>query len=201
MNDPAKITLSDFEMRLLTDKEWILTKNAIVKKAFWLLEDVQQKILTELPNKDFISPEIKRISPKISKGENYLGLPWLMLDYPRFFTKHDVFAIRTFFWWGNFFSSTLHLSGTYKNQFLQNLVQAFADIAKNNFSICIHEEQWHHHLQKNYQPVDQLTHQQFEQLVKQKPFVKLTKTVAFSPWDAAAGLLSENFKLLVSWLG
>ena len=43
------------------------------------------------------------VSPKISRGEQYLGLPYVMLDYPRIFSKENVFAIRTFFWWGNYF--------------------------------------------------------------------------------------------------
>ena len=55
-------------------------------------------------------------SPKISKGENYRGLPYVMLDYPRLFGREEVLAIRTFFWWGHGFSVTLHLKGGYRER-------------------------------------------------------------------------------------
>ena len=29
--------------------------------------------------------DIAAIAPKIARGENYLGLPYVMLDYPRYF--------------------------------------------------------------------------------------------------------------------
>ena len=64
-------------------------------------------------------------SPKISKGENYKGLPWLVLDYPRYFNKEDIFAIRTLFWWGNFFSITLHISGKYKMRYEKKIIDSF----------------------------------------------------------------------------
>ena len=45
MNEQTKIQLSPFEMDLLNNSEWILTKNLIVKKAQRLLEKVQENIL------------------------------------------------------------------------------------------------------------------------------------------------------------
>ena len=60
----------------------------------------------------FCNLAIVQSTPKIAKGENYLQLPYVLLDYPRCFDKENIFAIRTMFWWGNFFSITLHLSGS-----------------------------------------------------------------------------------------
>src|SRR5215467_3803243 len=114
----SKIQLSTFEMDLLNNSEWILTKNLVIKKAQRLLEEVQETNLRHVKEGSINFPkEVIGISPKISKGENYSGLPWLMLDFPRFFEKEKVFAIRTMFWWGNFFSTTLHLSGQYKETY------------------------------------------------------------------------------------
>ena len=73
---------------------------------------------------------IKTSTPKISKGENYKDLPYVMLDYPRCFQKEKTIAIRTFFWWGNFFSINLQLSGEYKEQALPSLQSNFLRSAK-----------------------------------------------------------------------
>ncbi|HEV8286590.1 MAG TPA: hypothetical protein VGQ09_19915 [Chitinophagaceae bacterium] len=201
--DETKIQLSQFEMDLLNDPSWILTKNMVVKKAQRLLEAVQQNIsdYTRLQTKIF-PEEVIAISPKISKGENYLGLPWLMLDYPRYFDKENVFAFRTMFWWGNFFSTTLHLSGKYKQKYDSIIISAYDALTKNEFYSCINEEQWHHHLEKeNYLPVKNFSAQDFADHVGKRTFIKLSQKLSFSDWNNAIQLLSENFTQIAKWLG
>ena len=155
MDDQTKIHLSPYEAGLLSNSEWILTKNTIIKKAKWLLEEVQQNIFDYTRLQSTIFPkEVITISPKISKGENYKGLPWLMLDYPRYFDKENIFAIRIMFWWGNFFSTTLHLSGHYKQKYHQAIIHSYEDLHKNEFYLCINDEQWDHHFEKENSPHD-----------------------------------------------
>ena len=112
--DIAKIRLSPEEEALVATTDWILTKNNVLQKIKQLLLALQSRQQDLLLPFNSLPEEVLKSSPKISRGENYKGLPWLVLDYPRYFNKADVFAIRTLFWWGNFFSITLHLSGSYK---------------------------------------------------------------------------------------
>jgi hypothetical protein len=110
----AKVQLSSAEMTLVCDPAWILTKNAIMTKVVALLAALSERyveVYAPLTGEGGLPPTQP---PKISKGENYRGLPYVMLDYPRIFGKEDVFAIRTMFWWGHYFSVTLHLKGIYK---------------------------------------------------------------------------------------
>jgi hypothetical protein len=203
MSDQTKIQLSPFEMDLLNNSEWILTKNLIVKKAQRLLEQVQEKILQHIKEHPInLPPEVTTISPKISKGENYNGLPWLMLDYPRYFEKEKIFAIRTMFWWGNFFSTTLHLSGQYKERYGPAIVQSYEAFCKNEFYACVHDEQWHHHFEKeNYLPVKNFTANDFADTINKRSFVKLSRQLSFLEWNDAPGLLSESFIQITKWLG
>jgi hypothetical protein len=203
MSDQTKIQLSAVEMDLLTNADWILTKNLVVKKAQRLLEEVQQNISDYSKQHSTIFPaEVIAVSPKISKGENYIGLPWLMLDYPRYFDKENIFAIRTMFWWGNFFSSTLHLSGKYKEKYSNTIKNLYDELCRNEFYTCINEEQWHHHLEKeNYLPVKSFTANDFADHVKKRLFIKLSIELSFSQWDNAIQLLSENFTRIALWLG
>jgi hypothetical protein len=203
MSDQTKIQLSAVEMDLLTNADWILTKNLVVKKAQRLLEEVQQNISDYSKQHSTIFPaEVIAVSPKISKGENYIGLPWLMLDYPRYFDKENIFAIRTMFWWGNFFSSTLHLSGKYKEKYSNTIKNLYDELCRNEFYTCINEEEWHHHLEKeNYLPVKSFTANDFADHVKKRSFIKLSIELSFSQWDNAIQLLSENFTRIALWLG
>ena len=84
----AKIRFSHKEMELITNAEWILTKNAILQKTIQMLANVQvrqqqylQSFSVKLPS------QVIQSSPKISKGENYKGLPYQILDYPRIFNN------------------------------------------------------------------------------------------------------------------
>src|SRR6185503_20445541 len=95
----TKIQLLPAEMELVSSPDIILTKNAILQKIKLFLEGIQIKQLDVLTDYSLKLPEeILKISPKISRGENYKGLPWLVLDNPRFFQHNNIYAIRTMFW-------------------------------------------------------------------------------------------------------
>ena len=115
---PANVKLSKNELALVTDASVILTKNNIIAKVyrlFGMLSDEWRNYAVE--RKGILPAEIFAVGPKIYKGEQYLGLPYVMLDYPRVYTHAHVVAVRGFFWWGNFFSITLHVSGHPKQLF------------------------------------------------------------------------------------
>jgi hypothetical protein len=199
--DP-KIQLSDFELGLLKNSDWILTKNGIITKAQQLLGQVSENSVRYLQqNSHGLPSEVLQISPKISKGENYEGLPWLMLDYPRYFDKENVFAIRTMLWWGNFFSTTLHLSGRYKKKYSDSLISRFAELAENDFHVCVHQEQWHHHFEKeNYLALTAIGRVKFTDAVHAEGFIKLSRKMPIDSWSDSVRLLTENWSQIVHWL-
>src|ERR1700743_3182070 len=84
--------------------------------------------------------------PKISRGENYRGLPWVMLDYPRVFGREDVLAIRTMFWWGHGFSVTLHLKGKYQELFLPVIRRRQHELSAQGFYMGVGADEWRHEL-------------------------------------------------------
>ena len=197
--DTTKIRLSPEEGALVISADWILTKNSVIQKTIQLLASLQtQQEILLLTYKGILPGEIINSSPKISKGENYKGLPYLVLDYPRYFNKEDTFAIRMFFWWGNFFSGTLHLSGIYKRMYEEKIIQSFETLKTEEFSICINEDQWEHHFEiTNYLPLHSLTAYQFEEIINRKPFIKLSKKISLEHWNSAEKKLLEIFSHLI----
>src|SRR6185436_17772277 len=143
----TKIQLLPAEMELVSSPDIILTKNAILQKIKLFLEAIQLKQLDIL--KDYssqLSEEVLKISPKISRGENYKGLPWLVLDNPRHFQHNNIFAIRTMFWWGNFFSITLHLSGKNKTSIIKKISENILVLKENHFYVYAGNNEWEHDL-------------------------------------------------------
>lgn len=195
--NPTKIRLSAKEAGLITNTDFILTKNEISNKVNQLLGNIaasQLQVIQEFP----IATEILKVSPKIAKGENYNGLPWQMLDFPRLFNKENVFAIRTLFWWGNFFSITLHLAGQYKLMYENHLCSQYNFLKKQNYFICISENPWEHHFeQHNYKLIAETEKPEFENLLLKNDFLKLSTFFPLTAWNKAEDRLIKQFQFLL----
>jgi hypothetical protein len=182
----AKIELSEDELLLVQNAGVILTKNAIIQKITSLFSLITEEMKTEL-EKILLPPAIQITSPKISRGENYKGLPYVILDYPRVFTEENIFAVRTMFWWGNYFSMTLHLRGSYKEMFSGLIKRNISYLAEKNFSICISSDQWQHELEgDNYISLLRVTEKQLDDIIENKQFLKLSAKIGFAQWNNTA---------------
>jgi hypothetical protein len=192
--ESSKIHLSQSELNLVQNADIILTKNTIIKKTIALLESLQEAMIEESKSH---STDVFTISPKISKGENYLGLPYVVLDYPRISREDDLCFIRTLFWWGHFFSSTLQLSGTHKEQGLCNVISSYELLSATGYFIGINSNPWQHHFEEtNYIKISTLTKQQFENILKEQPHIKIAAKWPLEEWDIAATSLYKSWNLL-----
>lgn len=195
----AKIRLSQKEMELITNADWILTKNSILKKIdhFFSMLQVQQKELLE-KHASGIPAEVLQSAPKLSKGENYNGLPYRMLDYPKIFNQSEVFAIRTMFWWGNFFSVTIHLTGKYKSEYEAKIINSYPLLCETKTYCSINNNQWEHHFDpSNYTLVSQLNKEQFNKIISESAFCKLAYQIPLQELDLAATELIISFKRII----
>lgn len=201
MEGKTKIQLSPLEKDLIQDKEWILTKRAVIEKVSSLFGQVQisyRKLLLENSDLPSILSRGRIEAGKLSRGENYQGLPYLVLDYPAVFSRENIFAIRTFFWWGNFISLTLHLSG---DSLLQHraLPQGIALLQEKSFFVAIHEDPWKHDFSaENYRSAsDPLA---LETLGRSRSFVKISKKIGLDQWESAEGFLEESFRDILDYV-
>ena len=186
----ANVQLSAEEMRLVTDPAWILTQNSIVRKVVHLFADLSAQ-WRQLPVPAALGAGRE---PKISKGEQYKGLPWVMLDYPRVFGREDVLAIRTMFWWGHSFHVTLHLKGKFLRLYLPVLKQRRAELAAVGFEVGVSEDEWEHEHSNN--TYDGWRDGEWTE----RPFLKLSARCELSRWTEAPSLLTEKFVVLIGAL-
>ncbi|HMP91358.1 MAG TPA: hypothetical protein PKD90_00665 [Phnomibacter sp.] len=121
MREGSKIVFSAAELSLLGNASLLLTKNTAIGKICQLFGHLAAHYEQQWQPWRHGYPEVFGARPKISKGEQYEGLPWVMLDYPRYFNQQEGhFAVRTFFWWGHGYSMRLHLSGRFLNLLSRN---------------------------------------------------------------------------------
>ena len=195
MTDTSKLMLSAEEQQLVTNAGWILTKRTIIDKVnfcFGALTNAMRVAIVE--DAKSLPLAVVQSIPKISRGENYLLLPYVLLDYPRCFDKENIFAVRTMFWWGNFFSCTLHLSGSYKTMFEQALQNNIAALQKNDFYICVNTNEWQHHFEPdNYLPANKFTQEEIKNILMQQPFIKVAAKFSLHQWSEINVLLEKSF--------
>jgi hypothetical protein len=108
----------------------------------------------------------------------------VMLDYPRFFSAEDVMAVRCFFWWGNFFSITLHLKGRYRQMASESILSHHAFLSSRDYSIAVSEDEWHHHFgNDNYRPVNSMDVNEFRLCMTALPYIKIARSFPLSSWE------------------
>lgn len=162
------------ELSYLQDTDFLLTKQEITKKITSELNEVSAALTeTLLPFQSRLKTEYLKVNKKISKGENYLGLPYFVLDFPGYFKKSEVFAYRIMIWWGKEISFTLHLGGTVKSMFEKRI--QLNKSAIDPYFVCINELPWEYHFNEtNYQLIKKQNDLDFSETIANKEFVKIS---------------------------
>ncbi|MBL7759951.1 MAG: hypothetical protein JNK08_04570 [Sediminibacterium sp.] len=199
----AKVTLSPKELELVNNADWILTKNRIIQKVTDLFGEIGNTYRSDAGKyPGFVQSGVFSLEPKISRGEQYQSLPYVMLDYPRVFTQQDIIAIRSFFWWGNHCSIQLVLKGKYLAEYgpsINHYFQLFGKYAPEtrDWYIGVGSDPWQHHFEKdNYLPMTDWNGTSVLDL----PFLKLAKKIPLQEWDDIDQFMIRHFNRLLAML-
>ena len=196
----ANLEFTEDEYNVMHDATFFIHKKKITDKLFRLLGNLNVEIENLLSQYDEVLPAAVLTSKgKVNRGENYEQLPYVILDSPRLFINGDVFAFRTMFWWGNYFSCTVHLAGIYLAAFKPNLIEFITNDKSNSYYIGTGDDEWQHHLRAdNYTPaVDILSNKAILNDVSEKPFFKVAIQL---PLTKAGELGPEGIKFYKSFL-
>lgn len=184
----ANVKLSEQEMEIVLNSEFILTKNRIVEQVKTMFARLAAEYATLMAPYPQLSG-LQTNHAKISRGEQFLGLPYLILDYPRIFGKEDIVAIRSFFWWGHFFSVSLLLTGHWKEKYQQSIL---GDDNLSGWKIDLSDSPWHH---ENEQTLT-LADVQWEK-VQSHPFLKITTHLPLLQWASAPEFFIEKYAEII----
>jgi hypothetical protein len=200
MNEAAKIQLSKREMELVNNTEWIFTKQLILKKVYQILGNLHHHFKKVVIREKESLPAIwQKPGGKISKGENYRGLPYAILDYPASFSKDNILAVRTMFWWGNFFSVSLHISGKWLDK-MSNFDEGILFLREKKFWISVHNDQWEHHFEEdNFVEISELSEDEIAKL-RSKFFLKIAKKTALTEWNSTFEFLENGFEEIIRFI-
>ena len=186
------MNISNKELSMIENTDFLITKVKIISEIVILLETTNERLRDTLEESSInLISETELNNGRVFKGEYYRDLPFVTLDFPRIFEKENVFAYRTMFWWGNFFSFTLHLQGEYLEQFRAKLLSNFEMLLDQDIYICVGKTPWEYHFGKeNYVKLDSM----HKKIVKNNSFIKLSKKIPLEKIESVSQI-SSNFLL------
>lgn len=191
--------LTPKELAYLSDTDFLLTKRQVQQKINHLLVQTEATLKEYIQKQSLTFPEgVLYKAGKISQGENYRGLPYQVLDYPRLFHKEDIFALRTMCWWGHTFSVTLHLQGRSWKLYQPVLLDHQGQLFGRDLFLCVHPHPWEYHQEEdNYQAIDQLTATEVNRLLSEKHFLKLTAFLPLGEGDRLPAFALHFFTFIL----
>ncbi len=167
------------------DTDFLLTKAAVSVKVQSLLSETHAALRAYAQRRvdDLPSGMLER-SGKISRGENYRQLPYWILDYPRNLANDDVFALRTMFWWGHYFSITFQLGGTSWESLRSTVRKRAEQLRAIDASLCVNADPWQHHRgQDNYTALSAMTASDLDNMLSEQTFLKVAVFLSVDEWS------------------
>lgn len=164
---------SEKEIRFLTDTDFLLTKQEINRKATALLSETEQNLKMVVRQSNFPFPDQAFLKAgKLSRGEQYRGLPYWILDYPRKFSKEATFSFRTMVWWGHEVSCFLHLGGRDLEKFKLKVLENFQ--GDPDQFVAINPSPWEYHFgPDNYRKASETSPKLLESHISQHKYHKM----------------------------
>lgn len=198
MKRGINIRFSEEELRCMNDTGFLFTKRAVTDKLYHLFHKLAEVLKSSPAHRHFVFPAGTDFQTgKISRGENYKGLPYVMLDFPRLFEKDNVFAFRTMFWWGNYFSFTLHLKGGPLRLFRKALLRHIAAMKNNDLLIYTGDDEWEHDLSdKHYAKPGSGT----VKTLRRRNFIKLCRKVKLQDYPRLFEKGIDTYELFLGLL-
>lgn len=194
----TNLLISDEELKIILNGDFFIKKRAVsnkIRQAFIELKDNLET--TILKNKQVLPASIDLKDSKISRGENYRFIPYIVLDYPKLYAQENIFTYRSMFLWGNFFSFTLHLSGDILNDSYNIIINNLNKLEGKDFYFCINNNPWEYFYgSDNYISLDEMLKLK---LPEQRSFIKLSRKLHLTNYskiqEYGVETLSELFTI------
>ncbi len=115
-----------------------------------------------------------------------------MLDYPAAFEKKNIFGVRCFFWWGNYFIISLHLSGKYIPH-INDQKKWLTYFKEKKFSINISGDEWCQIWNDCYEEID------LDKMQARNNFLKFAAKINIDRLDEVPEFLENRFRDILSF--
>lgn len=164
------------EQQVLGEKRFFEVRMGVEQKLlqlFGLLRDALGK--TSAAYAPLYPPGTDYKTGKISKGENYNGYPYRVLDFPRLFAGPNMFACRCMLLWGHHYAFHVLLAGPVVHTLRTRLACRTEQLAQVPLLLATHETPWQWaYAPAHYATIGSLPLDKLQYLLTEAPFLKLS---------------------------
>lgn len=181
MTRKSTINLTKHELEMAADTFYPFMKQQIMHKMIGILDEVGQYLAANVFDNNPMH--------KVTKGENYKLLPYVVVDCPQLSGPHLPLACRTLFWWGYGFSFNLIVPQSVLG------TQAAEVLGKLEDWILVGDHLWENEIdEENYQIGTSQTKTFWEHHIQNQAYLRIAHPLPMNKYD----VLSE---LALEWYG
>ena len=140
---PASPAFSDEEFAALENTQFFEAKTAATARMKGVFEELREALRPELPPNGWLcAGAVDTARGQLTTGEDYLGLPYVVLDFPKCFSREEFLTMRTLFWWGHYVAYALIMQGAWLAAAVERVAESLAELEAAGVEATVAEDPW-----------------------------------------------------------
>lgn len=190
---------SNKELSVLFDLEIFPIKRMATEKLFEIFGKTIESIKDTAIHKNFTFPDgTDCTTGKITKGENYLGYPYVVLDFPKLFLKDSVFCFRTLFWFGHYFTCSLIIGGKVLDLYEENFLKNRMQLHHQNILFALDKNPWSHQAEEpNQILIEKLSDHDLKTHIHVTGYLKFSHKFIETEPESFSKICTDNYEKIL----
>jgi hypothetical protein len=186
------------EMRMILNTDFFPAKAGIIRKFHDEFMSLRDQLRMEC-QKDILGNGPKGCdwaTGQLVKGERFHDFPYVYLDFPKFFSKDEMFTFRSFFWWGHALFFCWFLSGPRLEEYKVRLVADYAALSGQTIFLSTADSPWEWSLEKPHAVfLDQTTEEDLKEILKDRSFLKIGSALTLKSLEIPGAISQEGMRI------
>jgi hypothetical protein len=185
--------LTKHELDFASSIEYPLIKHEVMSKMGLLMAETGQQLSHTFRENQLID----LAHHKITRGERYKQMPYIVLDYPQIKGPDFNIVLRTMFWWGHYFTCSLIVKTS-----LLDLEKTGKNIRKlKKTKILVGSNLWEQELEMDdYRKTSDLSKKQTIKLLEAANYLKLSRKISLRHYTSLTEHATEIYSELAKAL-
>ena len=180
MAQNTKIIPTNAELNIASDTNFFDVKRELTAKIVLTLEQYGEQLLEEIIIPVFQKAGTQRAGLKVSKGENFKGYPYIVLDCPRLYSTDTEVICRTIFRWGHGWSLHFTVQGKTFTRVNHSLPDFSASLNRD-WLLYTGDNIWEQDVDSVFfVPMFSMSEAAFSQTIKRQVFCKIATQINLS---------------------
>ncbi|HXC61202.1 MAG TPA: hypothetical protein VNV63_00885 [Nitrospiria bacterium] len=133
---------------------------------------------------------------QLVKGEKFQDFPYVYLDFPKFFSRDEMFTFRSFFWWGHSLIFCWFLSGPRLDEYRKRLLACHKTISHQTVFLSTAGTPWEWGLEKPHAEfLDRIKKERLKEILAERTFLKFGCSMPLKFLETPDAILREGLRV------